>query len=105
MWTLLGAPRRLCDGLARRNFLRVGALGAFGLSLPRLLQAAAARPPAAADGFGRARRCLLLFLTGGPPQMDTFDPKPDAPVEVRGEFKPIATNVPGVRVGELCPRL
>jgi hypothetical protein len=76
----------------------------LGLNLPRLLaarHAPAHRPP----GFGRARRCLLLFLTGGPPQLDTFDPKPDAPVEIRGELKPIATRAPGLRFSELCPRL
>src|SRR5262249_20838430 len=55
--------------------------------------------------FGRAKRCLLLFLTGGPPQHDTWDLKPDAPAEVRGELKPIATSVPGLRVSELFPRL
>jgi hypothetical protein len=84
----------------RRSLLR---LGAAGLALPTFL-----RTPAAArssGGFGRAKRCVVLFLTGGPPQHDTFDPKPDAPENVRGEFKPIATAVPGVRFGELCPRL
>src|SRR5262245_21420987 len=82
-------------GATRRCFLRAGAAGC--LALPALLRAAPARP--------RARRCLLLFLTGGPPQHDTFDLKPDAPAEVRGELKPIATNVPGIRISELCPRL
>src|SRR4051812_27302287 len=82
-------------GPHRRDFLRAGAAGC--LTLPALLRAAPARP--------RARRCLLLFLTGGPPQHDTFDPKPDVPAEVRGELKPIATRVPGVRVSELCPLL
>ncbi len=58
-----------------------------------------------AASFGRAKRCLLLFLTGGPPQHDTFDLKPDAPAEIRGELKPIATTVPGVQISELFPRL
>src|SRR5262249_58881760 len=83
-----------------------GTLG-FGLSLPALLHARehiSATPPRD-QSFGRAKRCLLLFLTGGPPQLDTFDLKPDAPAEVRGELKPIETNVPGIRVGELCPLL
>jgi hypothetical protein len=93
---------RLCDGLSRREWLRVGGLGALGLSLPGLLEARAARP--AAGAFGRARSCILLFYLGGPPQHETWDPKPDAPREVRGEFKPIATNVPGIHVGELMPR-
>src|SRR5262245_177217 len=79
----------------RRDFLRLGALG--GITLPMLQQARAASP--------RARRCLLLFLPGGPPQHDTFDPKPDAPAEVRGELRPIATSLPGVCFSELCPRL
>src|SRR5262245_53506128 len=55
--------------------------------------------------FGRARRCVLLFLTGGPPQLDTFDMKPLAPIEVRGELKPIPSCVPGIQVAELLPRL
>jgi hypothetical protein len=78
--------------------LRVGALG---LAWP---PGAPAAPPGG-HGFGRARRCVLLFLTGGPPQTDTFDPKPEAPAQVRGELRPIATAVPGVRVSELFPRL
>ena len=85
----------LC-GPTRRCFLRAGSVGS--LTLPALLCAAPSHTP-------RAKRSLLLFLTGGPPQLDTFDPKPDAPAEVRGEFKPIATSVPGVRIGELCPHL
>src|SRR5262245_45701707 len=87
----------------RRTLLRLGAVG--GLTLPSFLRASARSPVAKADGFGRAKRCLILFLTGGPPQHDTFDPKPDAPAEVRGEFKPIDTNVPGVRLAELCTEL
>jgi hypothetical protein len=95
---------RLCDGLTRREWLRVGAVGAFGLALPQLLQARAARPATAAGSFGKAKSCILLFHLGGPPQHETWDPKPDAPAGIRGPFKPIATNVPGIRVGELMPR-
>ncbi|MCI0704204.1 MAG: DUF1501 domain-containing protein [Planctomycetia bacterium] len=106
---MLGTPR-----MTRRTLLRLGAVG--GLSLPSFLRAVAApseglRPlaknakNAKSDGFGRAKRCLILFLTGGPPQHDTFDPKPDAPAEIRGEFKPIDTNVPGIRLAELCSKL
>jgi hypothetical protein len=87
----------------RRDFLRLGALG--GISLPWLWYARAEANKPTAPGFGKARRCILLFLTGGPPQHDTFDPKPDAPAEIRGEFKPIATTMPSVRFAELCPRL
>jgi hypothetical protein len=99
---------RLCDGLTRREMLRVGGLGALGLSLPELLrgqQSAAARTasPARPTG-GRAKSCIVLFLMGGPPQHSTWDPKPDAPAQVRGEFKPIATNVPGIHVSELMSR-
>ena len=96
---------RLCDGLTRRDWLRVGGLGAMGLSLPMLLNAP--RPAAAGPGgggFGQAKACILLFLLGGPPQHETWDPKPEAPAEIRGEFKPIATSVPGLHVGELMPR-
>jgi hypothetical protein len=97
---------RLCDGLTRREWLRVGGLGAFGLSLPALLarQRTAAAAPAARSG-GKARACIVLFLLGGPPQHETWDPKPDAPPEVRGDLKPIASAVPGLQVGELMPRV
>src|SRR5690348_4155674 len=89
-------------GLNRRELLRVGGLSALGLSLPGLLSARAPAPRAAS--FGAARNVIFLWLQGGPPQHETFDPKPEAPAEVRGEFKPIATNVPGVRFCELLPR-
>src|SRR5262245_15307486 len=104
MLNLLGPSRKLCDGISRRTFLCAGSLGAVGLSLPQLLHA---KVPSASTvpGFGRAKRCILLFLTGGPPQLDTFDLKPAAPAEIRGELRPIATNVPGIQIGELCPHL
>ena len=93
---------RLCDGVSRREVLRVGGLGLAGLSLSALLRAEA--DPACRSGGGRARSCILLFLLGGPPQHSTWDPKPDAAPEIRGEFKPIATTVPGLRISELLPR-
>jgi hypothetical protein len=102
MLQLLGSPRRLCDGLSRRDFLRLGALGTFGLG-DWLALPSAASPPRIAQ-FGRAKACILLFLYGSPPQHETFDPKPDAPSEVRGEIGPIPTIVPGLRVCELLPR-
>jgi hypothetical protein len=102
MITIPGSPSRWCDGILRREFLQIGALGAVGLALPELFRAQGA--PAAA-GAGRARSCVLLFLGGGPPQMDTFDLKPDAPAEVRGEFPPTATSVPGTQVSSLLPGL
>ncbi|MBM4073116.1 MAG: DUF1501 domain-containing protein [Planctomycetes bacterium] len=106
------ASRR--DGVSRREWLRVGGLSALGLSLPGLLAAqerstAPSEAPRLARGlqgatFGRARNVIFLWLQGGPPQHETFDPKPDAPAEIRGLFRPIATNVPGVRFCELLPR-
>jgi Protein of unknown function (DUF1501) len=103
--TIQGQRQRLCDGTSRRAFLQLGALGGLGLSLPTLLQAAASQPTSSGAGSARAKRCILLFLTGGAPQTDTWDPKPDAPEQYRGELQPIATAVPGVRVSELFPRL
>ncbi len=97
---------RLCDGLTRREWLRVGGLGLYGLALPALLRGRAeARPPAPERGFGRARSCILLYLSGGPPQHETWDPKPDAPAEVRGDFGTIPSAIPGLRVGELMPKV
>jgi hypothetical protein len=98
MLRIHGAGRRLGDGLRRRDFLRVGTIAGLGLGLPGLAQARA-------DGEGAARSCILLFPFGGPSQIDTFDPKPDAPEAIRGEFRPIATAVPGVQVSELFPEL
>src|SRR5207247_7677102 len=92
------------DGWSRRAFLRVGSLGGLGLALPQLVKSATLPEPPGRS-FGRAKHCILLFLTGGPPQLDTFDLKPDAPAEIRGELKPVATNVPGIQISELCPRL
>ncbi|MFO0846125.1 MAG: DUF1501 domain-containing protein [Gemmataceae bacterium] len=98
------------DGVSRREWLRVGGLSALGVSLPQVLRAGgrpANAPKLAGDlgsTFGRAKNVIYLWLQGGPPQHETFDPKPDAPAEVRGEFRPIATNVPGVRFCELLPR-
>src|SRR5436190_4506254 len=108
MLNLQAAGVRLCDGITRREMLRAGSLGLFGLSLPELLrgrQAAAANPaPVQATAPGKAKACIVLFLMGGPPQHSTWDPKPDAPAEVRGEFKPIGTVVPGISISELMPR-
>jgi hypothetical protein len=94
---MLRVPDSTCS---RRDWLRLGGLGAFGLSLPGLLRAGGSsrREPA-------ARSCVLLLLHGGPSQLDTWDMKPDAPDSIRGEFKPVATSVPGLRVCEHLPRL
>ena len=96
-------PQPVCMGPSRREFLTFGGLGAFGL--PALLQAQAASAAPGPGYFGSAKRCIILFMSGGPPQQDTFDLKPEAPVELRGEFKPIRTNVPGIQISEHLPRL
>jgi hypothetical protein len=102
MLRFLGPGTRLCDGRSRREILRVGGLGLFGagLGLPDLAFASGASGD---SSFGRARSCIVLFLMGGPPQHSTWDPKPDAPAQVRGEFGPIATKVPGIAVSSLLP--
>ncbi len=98
----MGRPVRLCEGLSRREILRVGGLGiAGGLSTGRLL---AAESQIGSGIKPRAKNCIVLMLTGGPPQHSTWDPKPDAPAEVRGAYAPIATNVPGLSISELLPR-
>lgn len=85
--------------------LRIGALSGLGLTLPELLAASALNASNGASGGGKAKSCVILFLMGGPPQHSTWDPKPDAPADVRGEIGPIATTVPGVQFGELMPSL
>jgi len=95
---------RLCDGLTRREFLRVGGLGPLGLSLPLLYaREAAAAARGSGSGFGRARACIQIFLWGGPGAQETWDPKPDAPEETRGAFQPIRTSVPGTLFCEHLP--
>ncbi|MEX2027579.1 MAG: DUF1501 domain-containing protein, partial [Pirellulaceae bacterium] len=105
MLRILGRRFRACDGVPRRDFLRLGMLGTLVASLPAKAGRAAAVDAPKSACFGRAKRCILLFLTGGPPQHDTFDCKPDAPAEIRGELKPIAANVEGIHVSELFPKL
>jgi hypothetical protein len=102
MLEILGSRSTLCDHLSRRAMLRVGALAPLGLSLPSLLAARDAQAASSSPlpGFGKAKRCLLLFMWGGPAHQDMWDMKPDAPLDVRGEFKPIASNVPGINVCE-----
>ncbi|WP_435010177.1 DUF1501 domain-containing protein [Tundrisphaera lichenicola] len=90
-----------CDGVRRRDFLRVGVLGAAGLGLPGFLRLSEAGEVAA----GKATSAIFVNLGGGPSHMDTFDLKPEAPSEYRGEFNPIDTNVPGVRISEHLPKL
>jgi hypothetical protein len=102
MLTILGKPNRsrFCDGLSRRDFLTIGGLGMGGLALPQLLAAEAQA------GLGKSHKAIInIFLPGGPPHQDMFDLKPDAPAEVRGEFQPIKTNVSGIEIGELFPKI
>ena len=89
-----------CDGLSRRNFLRIGSLGLGGLALPDLLRA-----EAAAGKPNRQKSVVMIYLPGGPTQHETFDPKPDAAREIRGSYKPISTKIPGVQYCELLPKL
>jgi hypothetical protein len=90
-----------CDGVRRRDFLKIGVLGTTGLSLPGWLRMA----EAGEIGPGRATAAIHINLAGGPTHLDTFDPKPDAPDEIRGEFGTIECNVPGIRISEHLPRL
>jgi len=95
-----GRTGRFCDGLSRRNFLKIGSLGIGGLSLPNLLQAEQATQR------GRSEQSVvMIYLPGGPTQHETFDPKPNAPDEIRGSFDPISTKIPGVQFCELLPKL
>lgn len=96
---------RAAPGRSRREFLRAGGLGLLGLGLPDFQQARARTGSPLGGSFGRAKACILLFMWGGPAQQETWDLKPDAPDGVRGEFRPIATNVPGLDISEHFPRL
>ncbi|MGE0757987.1 MAG: DUF1501 domain-containing protein [Pirellulaceae bacterium] len=100
MLSLLGRAYRHCDGLTRRSFLTIGGLTVGGLSLTQLLRAEAQsqRPR-------RHKSVIMIFLSGGPPHQDLVDLKMDAPAEIRGEFRPIATSVPGIQICEYLPRL
>jgi hypothetical protein len=98
MLTIPGQPHRYCDGVTRRGFLKIGALGMGGLALPQLLHAEAQ------SGIRKSHKAvIMIYLPGGPPHQDTFDLKLDAPSEIRGEFKPIPTNVSGIQVCEHLP--
>jgi hypothetical protein len=102
MLTILGRQRRFCDGVNRRNFLRIGGLALGGLSLPQILKAEAAQPQA--PGVSH-KAIIMIYLSGGPSHQDMYDLKMEAPKEIRGEFKPIATSVPGIEICEHLPLL
>ena len=100
MLTILGEQDLVHGGVPRRSFLRIGALGLGGASLPQILRA-----DAAAGRRNSQKAIIMVVLPGGPPHQDMYDMKPDAPSEIRGEFSPIETNVPGIQITELMPRI
>ncbi|MCD6049179.1 MAG: hypothetical protein K0Q55_582 [Verrucomicrobia bacterium] len=100
MLTINGNKSQFCDGVSRRNFLRIGALGLGGLALPQLLQA-----EAQSGRKSTQKSIIMIYLPGGPPHQDMFDLKMEAPKEIRGEFKPISTKVPGIQICEHLPKL
>jgi hypothetical protein len=99
MLTWFGGKQRYCDGISRRSFLQIGALAMGGLTLPDLLRAEQRA------GRSSQKSVIMVYLTGGLSHHDSFDLKPEAPREIAGEFRPIATRVPGIRIGEHLPRL
>ncbi len=100
MLSFRGGPAKNCDGLSRRSFLRAGSLGIGGLSLPDLIRAESV------SGKGSSAKSIIhIHLDGGPPQMDMIDPKPDSPVEYRGDIKSIPSEIPGIHLSELMPNL
>src|SRR5262245_41323634 len=102
MFTIFGQANRYCDGISRRSFLNIGSLsmGAGSLTLAHLFRA-----EARAGTSSRPKAVINVFLGGGPPHQDMWEIKTEAPVEIRGEFKPIATKVPGIQIGEVFPRI
>jgi len=107
MLRLLGNSKSLCNGTTRRDLLQIGGLGAFGLALHNIPGSVQANPDTTGFGskFGQAKSCILIYKYGSPPQHETFDPKPDAPVEIQGEMKAIPTNVSGIHIGDHLPMI
>ena len=104
MLTIPGRPVRTCEGWSRRELMRIGGAGLLGLNLPEFLSwkaSAAAKVESKGKAFGAAKSVIMLFLQGGPSHIDIWDPKPNAPSNVRGDFKPIKTKVPGIEVSEV----
>ena len=102
MWTVVGKQNPHCDGVHRRTMLKVGALASAGFALPDLLRL---RAGSTGSEQAKSRQALLIFLPGGPSHYESFDPKPDAPLEIRGPFSSIATSVPGLQISETLPQL
>lgn len=111
MLNIPGRRAYTCEGPTRRELLRIGSIGMMGLSLPHFFAwqkaqaSTAAKKYAGARGFGSAQSVIMIFLQGGPSHIDIWDPKPDAPANVRGEFKPIKTKIPGTWVSEHMPMM
>ncbi len=99
MFNFLGARQKFCDGINRRNFMKIGAFGA-GLTLADLLRSKASATPAVSGNATSPKAAIMIYLPGGPSHMDMYDLKPESPMEYRGEFKPVQTNVPGVQISE-----
>src|SRR5918992_125271 len=109
MLVIPGRTCTTCDGPTRRELLRAGGLGIFGLTLPQFFAwqktAQANEKLAGSRGFASAKSVLFIFLQGGPSHIDIWDPKPDAPDNIRGLFKPIKTKIPGTHISEVMPKL
>ena len=111
MLSIPGKPGCTCDGWSRREFMRVGGAGLFGVALGDILRLQALGSEPASDaaktkaGWGRAKSVILIFLQGGPSHIDIWDPKPEAPSNVRGEFKTLRSKVPGIWLSEVMPKL
>src|SRR5690348_546309 len=110
MLSIPGTSGSTCDGWSRREFMRVGGAGLFGLTLGDILRLQAASESApdttkSKAGWGGAKSVVLIFLQGGPSHIDIWDPKPEAPSNVRGEFKPLRSKVPGIWLSEVMPKL
>src|SRR2546428_10965361 len=100
MLTIYGKPSRFCDGISRRSFLKIGALGLGGLALPELLQAEAR------SCLGKSHKAIIMiYLPGGPPHQDMFDIKTAAPSEIRGESRPMKTKATGIQICQHLPRM
>lgn len=113
MLSIPGRAVRNCDGVSRRELMRIGSIGLMGLGLPEFLaqkasaanESAAAKKYAGARGFGQAKSVIMIFLQGGPSHIDIWDPKPDAASNIRGEFKPIPTKIKGTHISEHMPMM
>ena len=112
MISIPGKYGATCDGFSRREFLRLGGAGLVGLSLTDILRIQAQQAPGTGpapsqpkNGWGQAKSVIILYLQGGPSHIDIWDPKPDAPSNVRGDFKPIRSKVPGINLSEVMPKL